>query len=259
MSRLKEMPNIYEFFNCPKHCQKSKCYIIWSLCGETGCQKCMDVGRTPHTPDVEVNGINLCEEATHFMTLPNVNSEDPEHYYKPSLAREHTKSNNLLVEDLLSIIPESKGFSSEEKKAVKARKEHDKKCIFHQLKVRVTAQFSCGALQNIYSNNKFRAKDDPTKERPEGLERLLENKRYTCSMKGTKGGRIVTDAEEATKGSCKEETIEYDSATSEEKGQEKQSFELAIRLRQNSESFSINILDSARTQPELRRISEMQD
>eukprot|EP00957_Ditylum_brightwellii_P179100 13643875-Ditylum_brightwellii.AAC.1 len=87
MSRLKEMPNIYEFFNCPKYCQKSKFHIIWRLCVEPGCHKCMNIGRNPHTPDIEVNGMNLRKEATRFMTLPVVNSKDPEHYYKPTLAR----------------------------------------------------------------------------------------------------------------------------------------------------------------------------
>ena len=219
-SQLKKMPLIAEFFANVGHCRVTEYSVEFRLCGVNNCNLCTRVGRSVRTPNIEVNGRNLRQEALRFMTLPVENVDDKEHYLPPAEAREYAERNNLSLDDLLRFIPDAKKNDTETKKAVDAGKKKDKTHTFHPTKVRAIGSCSsCAAKRCIYSDKMVGNKDGPSKNDLKNLESLLEKDVYTCGIEiiggkffarqsllcgspiesdyynpqtGTKGGRIVT-------------------------------------------------------------------
>ena len=188
-SQLKKMPGIAEFMNSKEHCRVTDYSLEFRLCGITGCHICKKVGRSVRKPDVDINGLNLRAEVLRFMTLPIPNKDDSEHYLPAALAREHTETNNLTLDDLKKFILSAKN-DSEEKNRIDKMKKIDKSFTFHTSKVRAIAKCSCGATRAVYSHYMIGVKDALKVKDRENRRRTLENDGYSCGDEVKGGGKF---------------------------------------------------------------------
>ncbi|KAL7528721.1 hypothetical protein ACHAWF_008133 [Thalassiosira exigua] len=133
MSQLNKMPVISKLLNDSNHCRRTPYSLEFRLCGEEGCELCKKIGRSPRTPNVEVNGRNIRDEVLRFNTLPVENKDDMDHFLSPADARKHIEDEKLTAEDLIKIIPTTAN-NDEEKKAMKAAREKDKGKDFNSTK-----------------------------------------------------------------------------------------------------------------------------
>ena len=172
---------IKKVLESPDHCRITPFTFELRLCDKTGCVICIAIGRTPRTPNVQVNGKNLLDKTLRWIDLPVPNPSNQDHYLPPKEAREAIEK-SLSFDQLKSHIPNVKTDTVEQMHLKKA-KEADKKRgrdAFHAPKVRaVTKCDCCGGLRVLYSKNQVGSAEGPTKKKLEDVLLLLEDG-YVC-------------------------------------------------------------------------------